>query len=147
GELSALTPGYAALEMFAGLEAHPADDVYALAIVSYKLLTGQQPYQGLPAPEARKRSLAPKRPPGLRRHQWRTLQRGLAFQREQRPADAGEFLRDWKGRRGLFWLTASTALVSILALGYIAWEIADARMRQAPAVAFDALPKETRRTI
>ena len=116
GELSALTPGYAALEMFAGLEAHPADDVYALAIVSYKLLTGQHPYQGLPAPEARKRNLAPKRPPGLRRHQWRILRRGLAFQREQ-------------------------------ALGYIGWEIADARLRQAPDVPFDALSKETRRAV
>ena len=147
GELSALTPGYAALEMFAGLEAHPADDVYALAIVSYKLLTGQHPYQGLPAPEARKRNLAPKRPPGLRRHQWRILRRGLAFQREQRPADAGEFLRGWKGRRGLFWLAASTALVSVLALGYIGWEIADARLRQAPDVPFDALSKETRRAV
>jgi eukaryotic-like serine/threonine-protein kinase len=81
GELSALTPGYASLEMFAGLEAHPADDVYALAIVSYKLLTGRHPYQGLPAPEARKRNLVPKRPPGLRPYQWLVLRRGLAFER------------------------------------------------------------------
>ncbi len=147
GELSALTPAYAALEMFAGLEAHPADDVYALAIVIYKLLTGGHPYQGLPAPEAQKRNLVPKRPKGLRRHQWGTLRRGLAFERQQRPADAGEFLRGWKGRRGIFWLAASTALVSLLALGYIGWEIADARLRQAPDVAFDALPKDTRRTI
>lgn len=147
GELSALTPGYAALEMFAGLEAHPADDVYALAIVSYKLLTGRHPYQGLPAPEARKRNLVPKRPAGLRRHQWHTLRRGLAFERQQRPADAGEFLRGWKGRRGLLWLAASTALVSVLALGYIGWEIADARLRQAPDVPFNALPKETRRAV
>lgn len=147
GELSALTPGYAALEMFAGLEAHPADDVYALAIVSYKLLTGWHPYHDLPAPEARKRNLVPKRPPGLRRHQWRTLRRGLAFERQQRPVDAGEFLRGWNGRRGLFWLAATTALVSVLALGYIGWEIVDARLRQAPDVAFSALPKETRRAV
>ena len=147
GELSALTPGYAALEMFAGLEAHPSDDVYALAIVSYKLLTGQHPYQGLPAPEARKRNIVPKRPKGITARQWRTLRRGLAFERQQRPADAGEFLRGWKGRRGLIGVAASTALVSVLALGYIGWEIADARLRQAPDVPFDALPKETRRAV
>ena len=147
GELSALTPAYAALEMFAGLEAHPADDVYALAIVSYKLLTGRHPYQGLPAPEARKRNLVPKRPPGLRPYQWLVLRRGLAFERQQRPADAGVFLRGWQGRRRLLVLAASTALISALALGYILWERVDARLHQAPAVSFDALPKETRREI
>ncbi len=133
--------------MFAGLEAHPADDVYALAIVTYKLLTGVHPYQGLPAPEARKRNLTPKRPAGLRPYQWLVLRRGLAFERQQRPADAGEFLRRWQGRRRLLWLAASTALISILAVSYIVWERLDARLHQAPAVSFDALPKETRREI
>ncbi|HEY7776106.1 MAG TPA: serine/threonine-protein kinase [Kineobactrum sp.] len=147
GELSALTPAYAAMEMFSGLQAHPADDVYALAIVSYKLLTGRHPYNGLHAPEAHLRNIIPRRPRGLQRHQWLTLRSGLAFERERRPADATEFLRRWRGRGRVFWLATSTALVSMLALGYIGWEIMDARLRHAPDIPFDNLPREARYVI
>ena len=147
GELSALTPSYAALEMFAGQETYPADDVYALAIVTYKLLTGRHPYDSLPAPEARRQGRKPVRPKGLRTHEWRTLRRGLSFERRQRPRDAGEFLRGWRGRgRWLVW-GGIAALVGILAVSLIIWERVDQRLHQGPEVAFDRLPKELRREV
>jgi len=44
GELGALTPSYAAKEMFFGADPHPSDDVYALAITVYQLLTAPELY-------------------------------------------------------------------------------------------------------
>lgn len=147
GELSALTPSYAALEMFAGEETFPADDVYALAIVTYKLITGHHPYAGHPAPEARRQGLKPQRPRGLRAHEWRALRRGLSFERRQRQRDAGEFLRAWRGRGRLLTWAAIGGVLAALAIAFIIWERVDQRLHHAPDVAFDRLPLEARREV
>lgn len=147
GELSALTPSYAALEMFAGEETYPVDDVYALAIVTYKLITGRHPYEGLPAPEARRKGLKPSRPRGLRSHEWRALRRGLSFERRQRQRDAAEFLRAWRGRGRLLVWAMLAGLLAALAVGFVVWERVDQRLHHAPDVPFDRLPQETRREV
>lgn len=92
GTLGALTPAYASCEMLEGLEPDPRDDIYAIACVTYELLTGKHPFDRMSAVEARKRKLLPKAPPGLSRAQWRSLQRGLAFSRNDRSGSALEFL-------------------------------------------------------
>ena len=90
GSLGALTPAYASLEMLQGKDAEPADDLYALACVSYELLTGRHPFNKINAEQALKQGMTPERVPGLTKLQWRTLARGLAFKREQRIATAGD---------------------------------------------------------
>jgi len=87
------TPRYASCQL---LEGHPADvrdDVYALACITYVLLAGKHPFGEHTAIQARTQRLTPHRPPGLTFGQWRSLRQGLSFDRAQRPAEVGEWLK------------------------------------------------------
>jgi len=90
--LGAMTPAYASCEMIEGLEPDPRDDIYAIACVAYELLTGRHPFDRKSAVQARDAGLVPRAPPKLPRGQWRALQRGLAFGREQRSPSVMAFL-------------------------------------------------------
>ncbi|QIB66447.1 serine/threonine-protein kinase [Kineobactrum salinum] len=147
GDLSALTPSYAALETFAGEESYPADDVYALAIVCYQVLTGRHPFDSMPAPEAARRRLRPRPVRGLRRHEWRSIKRGLAFERNGRPRDAAAFLRAFKGTSRLQVAAGIAVAAGLLVLGWEGYKEWDHRSRLAPAIAFDQLAQEKRRQI
>ena len=122
GALGALTPGYASLEMLRGVEPHPADDVYALAIVAYMLLTGSHPYLRRTADKALVENLKPEPVRGLKAYQWRAIRDGLALRREDRIQNAGDFLRRFRGRsQARKWLIASTA-VSAAAAAFFYWQ-------------------------
>ena len=122
GELGALTPGYASLEMIRGVEPHPADDVYALAIVAYMLLTGSHPYARKTADKALVEDLKPEPIKGLKSYQWRAIRDGLALRREDRIQDAGDFFRRFRGRSQVRkWLMASTVL-SVAAAAFFYWQ-------------------------
>lgn len=90
--LGGITPAYASPEMFEHLEPDPRDDVYALACVTYELLTGHHPFNRLSATQARHDHLRPERQPGLDRTQWRTLSAALSFDRATRTPSVNLFL-------------------------------------------------------
>ena len=98
GKLGALTPAYASTEMLEGEEPDPRDDIYALACVTYELLTGKHPFNKIPANKARDSGLEPESIKGLTRRQWRGLERGLAFTRDQRSQTTAEFLVEFEGK-------------------------------------------------
>jgi serine/threonine protein kinase len=87
----ALTPAYACCELLDGQRAEPSDDLYALACLSYELLTGEHPFQCRRSTEARDLGLTPRRPPGLSRRQWQAIVKGLSWSRESRSIS----VRDW----------------------------------------------------
>jgi len=87
----ALTPAYASCELLAGKRADRRDDLYALACLACELLAGQHPFWHQRSTEARMAQAVPTRPPNLTDRQWRTLQRGLAWDREHRSIS----VRDW----------------------------------------------------
>jgi serine/threonine protein kinase len=93
GSLGALTPAYASPEMLENREPDPRDDIYALACITYELLTGRHPFNRLSATQARDAGLRPQRPPGLGHKQWRALRCALAFQREARTPTVNLFLQ------------------------------------------------------
>ncbi len=74
--LRGLTPAYASLEMWNRESPDPRDDIYALACVTYELLSGQHPFDRLSAKTAVARNLAPQRIEALSRAQWEGLQQG-----------------------------------------------------------------------
>ena len=99
GSLGALTPAYASLEMLEGKDPDPRDDVYALACVTYELLTGRHPFGRLPADEARAQGKAPEPIAKIPRRAWKALQHGLTFERDARTPSVQQFFIELSGRR------------------------------------------------
>jgi non-specific serine/threonine protein kinase len=98
GELGALTPAYASLEMIQGQPPELIDDIYALGITSYEILTGKHPFGKKNAEQVMKEGLKPPIVPGLQRQQQKTLQRSVAFKREDRCKSCDEFLEGMRQR-------------------------------------------------
>ncbi len=144
GELGALTPSYASCEMFEGKDPHPADDVFALAVVAYQLLSGKHPFDFVPAPQARNRKLVPPPIKRLKRREWRALQRGLAFDRAERSGNAAEFLRDFEGSPRLRVVAAVALSLALATAGYVTYDRIEASIAAAPTIAFSDLPQTTR---
>ena len=92
-----MTPAYASPEMLDGAEPTPADDVFALAIVSYELLTGGHPFDFERPSQERMSAAQAINLHGLSRSQRKALQRALALERSARHSNAGEFLREFDG--------------------------------------------------
>jgi len=75
------TPAYASCEQLEGQRADPRDDLYALACISYEVLTGAHPFGSRPATQARDYRVSVTRPRGLTGRQWKALQSGLSWHR------------------------------------------------------------------
>lgn len=98
GQLGALTPAYASLEMLEGEEPDTRDDTYALGCVCFELLTGKHPFNKLPATTARDNGLVPAPVKGLNKKQNRALRRAVAFKREDRSPTVEHFLDELEGK-------------------------------------------------
>jgi len=92
--LGSLTPAYAALEMWYQDTPDPRDDIYALACVSYVLLTGVHPFDGASARDAKEQNLVPAKIDSVARGQWQALLRGLKFDRADRTLTVNKFRRE-----------------------------------------------------
>jgi serine/threonine protein kinase len=88
------TPAYASCEILEGREPDWRDDLYALACISYELLTGMHPFQRRRANEARDLGIVATRPEDLRRRQWQTIVKGLGWHRGGRSIS----VTDWFDR-------------------------------------------------
>ena len=100
GDLGALTPTYASPEMLEGeQQADPRDDIYALACITYELLSGKHPFiengKKVPADQARNKGLEPPLIKGIKRKQWKALKQGLCFDPLKRTASVQQFLTDF----------------------------------------------------
>ena len=91
------TPGYASCQVLAGHRPDARDDIFALACVSYVLLSGQHPFPKLTAVQAREQRWRLARPSGLSTRQWRVLKEALRWDRDRRPSD----VQHWLTRFGL----------------------------------------------
>lgn len=94
GTLGALTPTYASPEMLEHQEPDPRDDIYALACITYEMLTGRHPFGRMQATEARDGGLELERRPKLSRRQYKALKSALAFDRQMRTPSVRQFLND-----------------------------------------------------
>jgi serine/threonine protein kinase len=126
GQLGAISPAYASLEMLTGEEPDVRDDVYALACVTYELLTGTHPYRRIDAEKAHDSGLEPQVIRKLSRTQWRGLRQGLALRRADRcpsiDAFASQLLQ--RPRQAPLWVAigaGAAALVGLIAAGTWQW--------------------------
>jgi len=89
----AATPPYASPQVLAGMVADPRDDVFSLACLSYAVLTrGEHPFDRKSSAEAQQAKLRPSYSRALHPREFDAIVRGLAWEREQRPASVREFL-------------------------------------------------------
>src|SRR5690606_23243209 len=139
GTLGAYTEAYATDEMVSGIDPHPADDMYALGIIAYELLSGFHPYQRHSAPNARKFGIKPAPLKGIKRHQARAIEACLSFDRRQRPQDASVFLQACRGVSLLQKASLAVAVVLAVVAGYLWYQN---HLQTSPAIAFDQLPAE-----
>jgi len=121
GSLGALTPTYATIEMFDAQDPDPRDDIYALAIMAYQLLTGRHPYGKKPAPKAKELGLKPEPVDKLNKQQNKGLMRGLAFLREDRTPSVEEFLDSISRKKSRAVPIAIAAVVVLMLTVAAAW--------------------------
>jgi serine/threonine protein kinase len=129
GALGALTPAYASLEMLRGKTPDVRDDVYALGCIAYEMLTGEHPFNRLPADEAYKSGLKPKRITSIKRKQWKAIEKALAFKRADRTGSVAEFYAGILSKAKPSYVLAA-ALSIIAAIGLATYFIVS--MRPAP---------------
>jgi hypothetical protein len=90
--VSRATPAYASPQVLAGQAPGPRDDVFSLACVAFELLAGSRPFGNLTAMEAQLRGMQPAEVEGLDAGTARALAAGLAWNREDRPATARQWI-------------------------------------------------------
>ena len=101
--LGAYTPAYASLEQLQNSDPDPRDDLYALACVSYELLTGKHPFGRLSAEKAMEVNLQVKPIAKLSRRQMKGLQKALAFEQTARTKTVDAFLAALGPRSTVFY--------------------------------------------
>ncbi len=127
--LGALSPNYASIEQFLGMDADPRDDVYSVACLTYELLSGQRPYGGEVAPRALEHSLTAKPIRALSRAQNEILASALCLHRKDRTATIDAFIgalkdsavRTAKLRRRI-WIAAPACVVLTAAAGTLIYD-------------------------
>ncbi|WP_347987895.1 serine/threonine-protein kinase [Methylomonas sp. AM2-LC] len=142
--LGAMTPAYASLEQLRFSEPDQRDDIYALACVSYELLTGKHPFGRLSAEKALEVNLQVKPISKLSHRQWKCLQKALAFQQEQRTSNINEFLTGLGPRSALFYGLWGAGILSIGLLGGNIYQsfLAPPTVIEAPIIAAPLTPEQ-----
>ena len=142
--LGAMTPAYASLEQLQNRDPDPRDDIYALACVSYELLTGKHPFGRLSAEKALEVNLQVKPIAKLSRRQWKGLQKALAFQQQQRSANIDEFISALGPRSTLFYGLWGAGIIGtgLFAANIYLSMIAPPTVIEAPKVAIVLSPEQ-----
>jgi len=139
--MGAMTQAYASCEMIEGLAPEPTDDIYALAIVMYKMLTGEHPYPGKTATQARAMKMAPAVIKDLKKSVWLQLSAGLSYDRASRPQHALEILKGLIKEKPVFDIrvigAGSAALLA--ALAFIGFQLSNQDAQQIPLVPQDTV--------
>jgi serine/threonine protein kinase len=122
----AISPPYASIEMWLGLEADPRDDVFSAALVIYELLSGAHPFSRLDAPTAKSQGRRIADIPSLTSAQNDTLRAAMAFDRADRTPTMNALLSGLLSQARAraaprLVLIAVTAVALVGAIGVLLW--------------------------
>lgn len=92
-EQSWATRAYASCEILQGQTPQPSDDVFALGVTAYLLLSGERPFGELDALDARDRGIVPADLPDDAFADRAAVRAALQLDAVERPADAREFMQ------------------------------------------------------
>ncbi len=95
--LGALTPAYSSMQVLTGEEPVPADDVFSLGCLLYRLLAGHRVFGPRNAAEASSQGMKPQRPQGLSDAQWSALKKALSYSRVMRFSSVDQFTAALRG--------------------------------------------------
>ncbi|MEN0039152.1 MAG: serine/threonine-protein kinase [Cellvibrio sp.] len=123
GQLGALTPAYATIEMVKDEPLGFSDDVYALACVVYEMLAGRHPYSNRSALYAFEQKFQPKRLDCLSLREWRVLSRALTPVKAERYQTISQFADELFPKRNplLFTAVFGFSLVSLAGAGWFGY--------------------------
>ena len=99
-ETGANPPAYSSMQVLTGEEPVPADDVFSLACLLYRLVAGYRVFGPRNAAEAAAEGMEPQKPKGLSETQWQALKKALAYSRVPRFASAAAFVAALDGVHG-----------------------------------------------
>ena len=92
GVLGLLTPAYSSMQVLTGDDPVPADDVFSLACLLYRLIAGYRVFGPRNAVEAAEAGMTPQQPQGLSDARWRALKKALSYSRVTRFESMQEFI-------------------------------------------------------
>jgi hypothetical protein len=130
------TQSYASPALLANEPSHTSDDVFALGIVVYELLTGVHPFGRRSAREARDAGMTPPPVPGIPRHEWRVIRKALAFERDERWQDASAFLKALQRHTKLQLALVAAVVALVVTAGGLSYRN---YLDKLPAVPFERL--------
>ncbi len=84
GVLGLLTPAYSSMQVLTGDDPIPADDVFSLACLLYRLIAGYRVFGPRNAVEAAEAGMTPQQLQGLSEDRWRALKKALSYSRVTR---------------------------------------------------------------
>ena len=91
-DLGAITPAYSSMQVLTGEEPVPADDVFSLACLFYRLLAGYRVFGPRNAAEAAEEGMTPQQLDVLSDSQWRAMKKALSYSRVTRFESMQEFI-------------------------------------------------------
>jgi len=92
GVLGLLTPAYSSMQVLTGEKPTPADDVFSLACLLYRLIAGYRVFGPRNAAEAAEEGMKPQRLEKLSDANWRVLKKALSYSRVTRFGSMADFI-------------------------------------------------------
>ncbi len=107
---------YQSIESLSNLDPSPEDDIYALACITYELLTGEHPFAGKTALIASEENLSAKPIPQLEATASQRLLRNLSFKKEDRTIKIDDFINHIFTTQNKYFLILIINIVLVVAV-------------------------------